>query len=165
MPCRPIRSAQNGSSMVNRVPSSPTRRIPAAATATATLSTMWMRGMSTAASIASATLCMVFVHSTSSSAPARSSGLGGARQPGAGLVPRSRRLQLLDLGEVDRPQQQRGGVQAPQAGAGLLVRQPVVLHRRLPAHPAEQAEDLHRPIMACAAWPYSGWGRWALASS
>ena len=73
MPWRSIRSAQNGSSMVNRVPRRPTRRIPAAETAAATLSTMCTRGMSTAASIASATLCMVFVHSTRISAPAPSS--------------------------------------------------------------------------------------------
>ena len=55
----------------------------------------------------------------------------------------------LDLGEVGGPQQQRGRVQAAEAGAGLLVRQPVVLDGGFPAHPTEQAEDLHPLIMAC----------------
>ena len=71
--------------MVKRVPSSPTRRIPAAETAPATLSTMWTKGMPTAASIVSATLCMVFVHSTRTSAPARSS----ARAADASRAPAS----------------------------------------------------------------------------
>ena len=38
-------------------------------------------------------------------------------------------------------------MQPAQAGAGLLVDQPVVLDGGLPAHPAQQAEDLHRHII------------------
>jgi len=59
--------------MVKRVPSNPTVRRPAARMASAVGSAMCSSGMPTAASMASATLCIVFVQTTTKSAPAASS--------------------------------------------------------------------------------------------
>ena len=58
--------------MVNLVPSSATRSSPARRTASAVTSARCSSGIPTAASMASATLCMVLVHSTRHSAPAAS---------------------------------------------------------------------------------------------
>ena len=55
------------------------------ATASAVVSAMWTNGTSTAPVIASATLCIVFVHRTSSSAPAAAS----ARASAASSAPAS----------------------------------------------------------------------------
>ena len=86
-----------------------------AATAAAVVSAMCTNGIVDRVSmIASATLCIVFVHSTSSSAPAASSAGASRGEPLAGLVPAPVALQLLDLGEVDRAQQAVGGVQAAE---------------------------------------------------
>ena len=64
--------------MVKRVPSRPTRDRPARRMAAAVGSAMWSSGMFVAASMAGATLCMVLVHSTMKSAPARASACAAA---------------------------------------------------------------------------------------
>jgi len=56
-------------SIVKRVPSRPTRVMPAAASASAVPSAMCSSGSGVAPVIASATLCMVLVHNTMKSAP------------------------------------------------------------------------------------------------
>ena len=74
-------------------------------------------------------------------------GLQLAGQPGEQLprrVPSPGHLKLLDLGEVDRGQDQARRVQAAEPFPDELVRQAVVLSAGLPAHPAEHAND---------AWP------------
>ena len=73
------------------------------------------------------------------------------REPVAGLFPPAVALEPLDLGEVDRAQDAVGRVKAAEAVANELVDQPVVLGRGLPAHPAEQADALHRADRASAA--------------
>jgi len=59
--------------MVKRVASSPTLHSPVRRISAAVASAMCSSGILTAASIAGATLCIVFVHSTRKSAPAASS--------------------------------------------------------------------------------------------
>ena len=117
--------------------------MPAARTASAVVSAMWTSGTSIAALIESATLCIVFVHSTSSSAPA----VASVRASAASSVPASSqrpvRCSSSIAREVDRAEQAVGGVQSAEPVAHLLVDEPVVLDRRLPAHPAEQPDPLH----------------------
>ena len=119
------------------VASRPTVDAPLACTAAAVVSAMWTKGTSIAATIASATLCIVFVQSTISSAPGPGQRTRLLCQPLARLVPLPRPLQLLDLREFDRAQQAVGRVQPAEAVAHRLVDQAVVLGGGLPAHPAE----------------------------
>jgi hypothetical protein len=57
------------------------------------------------------------------------------------LVPLPRDLHGLDLGEVNRRQNDPRRVQATQALADQLVGEPVVDHSRLPTHPADHPDD------------------------
>ena len=138
------RSRRNGCSMVNLVPSSATRESPAPRTAAAVTSAMWISGTPVAASIASATLCIVLVQSTTHSAPAASSGGGLGGEQAAGVLPVPRGLHGLDLGEVDGGHQHAGRVEAAEAVAHRLVEDLVVERGALPAHPAQQADLAHR---------------------
>src|SRR4051794_39292941 len=73
--CSPLaanRWLRNGCSIVNAVPSRPTRCTPAARTASAVTSPMCSSGTPRTAVSAPATLCIVLVHSSTRSAPARS---------------------------------------------------------------------------------------------
>jgi len=47
---------------------------------------------------------------------------------------------VLDVGEVDRGQEQASGVQAAEAVADQFVGQTVVLGGRLPRHAADEAD-------------------------
>ena len=113
-------------------------------TASAVVSAMWTNGIVDRHRDLGASLCIVLVHSTSSSAPAASSACASRASTRARLGPAVLALQHLDVGEVDAAQQAVGGVQAAEALGHELVDEPVVLDRRLPAHPAEQADALHR---------------------
>jgi hypothetical protein len=57
-------------------------------------------------------------------------------------------LQLLDAGEIHRPQQQLRRMRATEAMPHLLVDEPVVLRRAFPAHAADQAKGLHALLHA-----------------
>ncbi len=61
--------------------------------------------------------------------------------PGPFAVP----LQLLDLGEIDRIEQNARRVDAAQDLADPKIGEPVVLERGLPTHSAEHADQLHAP--------------------
>ena len=67
---------------------------------------MCSSGMRTAAEMASATLCMVLVHSTRASAPAPSSFARHAGQQRAGGLPLASGLQLFNFGKVHAVQQE-----------------------------------------------------------
>ena len=83
--------------------------------------------------------------------------LGPGRLQPAGRVgqdlacrrPLAAMLQIGDLGEVDRPEQQPGGVQPAQPVARQLVEVAVVDGGAFPAHPADQPEQAHDPLNPC----------------
>lgn len=70
-------------------------------------------------------------------------GRGLSREDRAGLVPLATALELLDAGEVERPQEAVGRMQTAEPVTDLLIDDAVVLDRGLPAHPAKQADALH----------------------
>ncbi len=86
----------------------------------------------------------------------------GSREQHAGLVPPALGLQPLDLGEVDRVEQQPGGGEPADPVTHELVGEAVVLRTRLPAHAAEQADELHGVVPARSSAPSSAsaWRGW-----
>ena len=99
--------------------------------------------MPTAASIASATLCIVFVQSTTHSAPAASSPRASAarRAPAAAQSPDAciASTSAKSTDAITQP----GRVEATEPVPDALVDEPVVERRALPAHPAEQSDATH----------------------
>ena len=74
------------------------------------------------------------------------------------LVPSPAPHQRLDVREVDAEEEEPGGSQQPQALGDLLpVDELVVRHRRLPAHPAEEAERLHPASSGRLKWELRTW--------
>ncbi len=67
------------------------------------------------------------------------------KQQCGGVVPPFLELERADLAEVQAAQQQRGAGQSALTLADQLVGDAVVQRRRLPAHPAQHADGLHRP--------------------
>ena len=63
-------------------------------------------------------------------------------------IPVAVMLQLLDRGEVHRPQQQLRRMCTTEALPHVLVDEPVVLGRAFPAHAADQAKGLHALLQA-----------------
>ncbi len=120
--------------MVNAVPSSPTVPSPARVTTSAVTSARCSSGIPTARCTWSATLCIVFVHSSSRSAPSRLESLRRLSKQLASFVPLPCDLQALDIGEVDRHQDHTSRVQSTKALSHELVGQPVVLGAALPTH-------------------------------
>ena len=87
----------------------------------------------------------MLVHRTSASAPAALQPARRVDQQLAAAGPVAAMLQLGDLGEVDRPEQQPGRVQPAQPVARQLVEVAVVDGGAFPAHPADQPEQAHEP--------------------
>jgi len=81
---------------------------------------------------------------------------GGVGQRRRRLVPACLLLQPFDLGEVERVQQAACRVEAAEPVSDQLVGEPVVLGRRLPAHPADQSDHPHpacRPLSHVSSLP------------
>src|SRR5215471_478484 len=81
--------------------------------------------------------------------------------------PVAARLERLDFGEIERPEQELRRMKAAEAPAHRLVQQAVIDRRALPAEPADEADGLHRgsrPSSDKIEAPYPASGR-SLAGS
>ena len=59
------------------------------------------------------------------------------------FLPFAGALQHVDLGKVERPQQQRRGMDATQPPLRFAIHHAVIDGGRFPAHPADHADGLH----------------------
>ena len=100
-------------------------------------------GCSTVDAIASATRCMVLVHSTMKSAPPRSSRSAASFMRFGKLVPVAFVLKPLDLVEIDGTHQALRRMHAAEPAVRLLIDDAVILGRAFPAHAADQADGPH----------------------
>ena len=98
----------------------------------------------------------MFVHRTSSSAPASSSARASRGEPHARLVPASSRCSTSISAKSTDRSRQSAECRPPSRCGDELVDEPVVLDRRLPAHAAEQADALHRPTAGNTGWTAGG---------